>query len=106
MFATRRLTIALAFATALVAVTAGSALAQGGSPNPSGGTLSCLPAIVDCSGSIDLTAYLPRGFTIDLGARSWLVGWAAARHQVTPTASRPLSVHTLTAVSPRRIWSR
>ena len=105
MLTARRLTIAFTFAMALVAVTAASAFAQGGSPNPSGGTSSCLPGLEDVSGAIDISAYLPRGFTIDLGVRRWISGFAASRF-IVPSAGRPVSVRTLAAVAPRRAWSR
>src|SRR5882762_7474658 len=70
MSTTRRLALVLTLALATVIMTAAAALAQGGSPNPSGGTSSCRPGFEEGIGSIDLVSFLPRGFSIDLGAHS------------------------------------
>jgi len=105
MSATRRLALVLTLVLVTVAMTAAAALAQGGSPNPSGGTSGCLPGLEERVGSIDFGDFLPRGFSIDLGARSWLNGFAISRYVVL-AASRRVSERTLTAVAPRRVWAR
>ena len=105
MSATRRLALVLTLALATVVASATVVLAQGGSPNPSGGTSSYQPTIDTGLTPISLADYLPRGFSIDMSARSWITGFAASRYVALAGAPR-LTVRTMAAVAPRRIWSR
>jgi hypothetical protein len=105
MSATRRLALTVTLALATVVAGATAVLAQGGSPNPSGGTQSIQPGLDGGLAPISLGDYMPRGFSIDLGARSWISGFAASRYAVLATNHR-LSVRTLSAVAPRRVWAR
>lgn len=105
MSATRRLALVLTLALATVVASATAVLAQGGSPNPSGGTSAFQPVLDTGLTPISLTDYLPRGFSIDMSARSWISGFAASRY-VALVGNRRLTVRTMAAVAPRRVWSR
>jgi hypothetical protein len=105
MSRSRKLALVFTLALATIAMTAAAALAQGGSPNPSGGTTICRPAVEEGPGSAGLGGYLPKGFVIDLGVRSWLNAFAPSRYAV-PTARHPVNHPALSAVAPRRVWSR
>lgn len=104
MSATRRLALVLTLALATVVVSATAVLAQGGAPNPSGGTSSYNPGLDGGLTPISLGDYMPRGFSIDL-TRSWVSTFAASRY-VALAANHRLSVRTLAAVAPRRTWAR
>jgi len=103
MSATRRLALVFTLALATVVASATAVLAQGGSPNPSGGTTAFQPAL-DLT-PISLADLLPRGFTIDMSVRSWISGFAASRY-VAVAASPRVNVRTMAAVAPRRVWVR
>lgn len=105
MSATRRFTLVFTLALAIIVMSAAAALAQGGSPNPSGGTHGCRQVLVEGAGSIGLVDYLSKGLALDLGLRGWFDGHAMSRY-VVPAANRRVSGRTLTAVAPRRIWER
>jgi hypothetical protein len=104
MSAARRLVLVITIATLTLALSAASVLAQGGAPNPSGGT-SLRPTIEDGTGSVALGRFLSSGYTIDLAARGWITNYAASRFTV-PTASRPVAGRTLAAAMPRKVWER
>jgi hypothetical protein len=104
MSAARRFTFVLALALAILGMSAASALAQVGSPNPSGGT-SLRPATGEGPDLIGIGDYLSAGFSIDLGLRGWLISRAVSQH-VVPTGNHLGFARTLTAVAPRRLWGR
>lgn len=103
MSATRRVALVVTLALVTVVLSAAAALAQGGSPNPSGGT-SCRLSYEERGGSIGLTSFFNRGLSFDLGLQSWLNGFAVTRF-VAPPVGRG-SGRTPAAVTPRRVWGR
>lgn len=105
MSGSRRLALVLTLALATVVMTAVAAFAQGGSPNPSGGTSSCRPGFEEPSSPLGLGATLPKGFTIGFGVRTWFNTFAPSRY-TAPTAGRTVTQPSLSAVAPRRVWSR
>lgn len=104
MSAARRFALVLILALVTIAMSAASVLAQGGSPNPSGG-ISLRQTTEEGTGSVGLSDYLSSGLSIDLGLRGWLNSYAVSRYFV-PAATRPVSGRKLTAAVPRRVWGR
>jgi hypothetical protein len=104
MSVTRRFALVLIVAVATVALSAASVLAQGGSPNPSGGT-RLTGTINEGTGSVSIGGYLAKGLSIDLGLRAWASSYFVSRYFV-PAGTRPVSGRALTAYVPRRVWGR
>lgn len=103
MSAAKRVALVISIALLTLALSAAAVLAQGSAPNPSGGT-SIHPPVEDSTGPIGLGRFLSSGFTLDLRARGWLIGYAASRFTVS--AARPAAGPAVTAVMPRKIWGR
>lgn len=104
MSVTRRVALVLTVAAAVLTLSAASVLAQGGSPNPSGGTRLC-PSTGEGTGSTSLAGYLAKGFSIDLGLRAWVNSYTVSRF-FTPATTRRVSSRTLSAYGPRPVWGR
>jgi hypothetical protein len=101
MSAGRRFAIVLVLALALPLLSATSVLAQGGSPNPSGGTRLC-PSTQEGRGSVALGQFISKGLPLDLGLRAWLSSYTVSR--IVSAASRPATGRTMTATAPRKVW--
>src|SRR5262245_41063186 len=99
--AARSLAFILVLAIAVPVLSAATAFAQCGVPNPSGGT-SLRPATQDDGGSLGRDRYVTRGLSIDLALRMWIQSALAARMVESPVSRAGLS-RTMAASAPRRV---
>jgi len=81
MSAARRFALLLVAASIAVAITATTVLAQGGGPNPSGGTSAHPAAAAPDEGStpvaITPATFISAGFPLELSLRGWLTSQIA-----------------------------
>lgn len=86
MSAARRFVLLLTATSIAVILTATTVLAQGGVPNPSGGTScqSATPHDVPASGAIAPSSFLSAGFPLEFSLRGWLTSQIATQRFASP----------------------
>jgi membrane protease YdiL (CAAX protease family) len=87
MSAARRFALLLAAASFAIALAATTVLAQGGGPDPSGGTSANPSAAVSATPvAITPATFLSAGFPLEMSVRGWLTSQIATQRFASPIA--------------------
>ena len=105
MSAARKIAFIVALTAITAVLTAASLLAQGGSPNPSGGTCSARPAVEAGPASGSFADFVSAGVPMEFSLRGWVISQFVSR-RFAPAALQAAVARNLAAVAERRTWAR